>query len=97
MHLFFFHLSLLSLCLGASFKFQPGKPIFVQRKRGLSRWEAAAHARVHDFKSVCGLPTCTPLVQDDQAVCAPVGQQEEHVTSESQQEMPNLHLSLRKT
>ena len=41
--------------------------------------------------------TCTPLVQDDQAVCAPVGQQEEHVTSESQQEMPNLHLSLRKT
>ena len=40
--------------------------------------------------------TCTPLVQDDQAVCAPVGQQEEHVTSESQKEMPNLHLSLRK-
>ena len=57
MNLFFFYLSLLFLCLGASFKFQPGKPTFVQRKRGLSRWEAAAHARVHDFKSVCGLGT----------------------------------------
>ena len=53
--------------------------------------------KVEMLHNVTRPTTRTALMQDHQAVCAPVGQQEEHVTSESQQEMPNLNLSLRKT